>query len=267
MAYVKRNRLYKKKPRFIRKRIARKSRTSKTGLTTYIKKQVQTIVSRNAENKEAYLQVPSNLGTYNSFNNAITLGDFVNVMPYIAQGTNGNSRVGNSIKMKGLYVKGEINVTFPSVAQTVTTGPTLYVRLLCLEDKAYRNAGIGNASILTRNGTDTNFSGYTQDLYTPVDRTRYIVHYDKVIKLHNPNFPQNTSGYINANIRTSQFFSFKIKRSMLKYDANTANIPIDFCPQFAAVWVDPSQIAAGGASLPPNSCQYTLNSICYYEDA
>lgn len=269
MAYVKRNRLIKKKPRYIRKRIARTKRMGKTtGLSTYIKKQVLQAVSRNAENKEAYLQLPATVGTYTSFNNALTLGDFVNVMPNISQGTNGNSRIGNSIKLKGCYVKGEINITFPTTSGTITTGPTLYVRLMCLEDKQYRNAGVGNASILTRNGTDTAFQGYTQDLYTPIDRSRYIVHYDKVIKLHNPNMNQNLSGYYNSNIRTSQFFKFKLKRTgMLKYDSNTSYVPVDFCPQFAAVWVDPSQIAAGGATLPPQSCQYTLNSIAYYEDA
>lgn len=260
---------YSKKIKILRKsKLKRRMMRKKLRVSRAVKKYVQSTMSRQAENKEAYLQVPSTLGSYTTFNNAITLADFVNVMPNISQGTNSYSRVGNAIKLKGLYVKGEINVTFPSTASTITTGPTLYVRLMCLEDKQYRNAGVGNASILTRNGTDTNFSGYTQDLYTPIDKSRYIIHYDKVIKLHNPNFPQNTSGYINANIRTSQFFRFKIKRrKMLKYDSNSNYIPVDFCPQFAAVWVDPSQIAAGGTLNPPLACQYTLNSIAYYEDA
>lgn len=224
------------------------------------------VVARNAENKSAFMNVPSTLGTYTSFNNTIALADFVNVMPPISQGVAENGRVGNKVKLKGLYCKGHVAVTFPNTATTASTSLNIYVRLMCLEDKSYLGSGVGAADILDRNGVNTQFLGYPQDLHTAIDKNRFIVHYDKVIKLQNPNWPQNTSGYINANIQTTKFFRFRVKGRDLLYDSNTSTIPARFCPQFAAVVVDPSM------TLSPNSplvtpCQYTFASTAYYEDA
>lgn len=224
------------------------------------------VVARNAENKSAFINVPSTLGTYTSFNNTITIADFVNVMPPISQGVTENGRVGNKVKLKGLYVKGHVNVVFPTTSVAATTGLNLYVRLMCLEDKSYLGSGVGTATILDRNGVDTQFLGYPQDLNTAIDKNRFIVHYDKVVKLQNPNWPQNSSGYINANIMTTKFFRFKVKGRDLMYDSNTSTIPARFCPQFACAVVDPSLTLAGNSPLT-TPCQYTFASTAYYEDA
>lgn len=236
-------------------------------IKTIARNEAKRVVSRNAENKFAWLQAPSTLGTYTSFNNTIALADFINVMPPVSQGVTESGRIGNKIKLKGLYVKGHVNVVYPTVGAGVTTSLNIYVRLLCLEDKSYLGSGVGAADILDRAGVNTQFLGYPQDLYTPVDKSRFIVHYDKVVKLQNPNMPQNTSGYINANIMTTHFFQFKIKGGRtLEYDSNTATIPSKFCPQFAAVVCDPAMILAGNSPLV-TPCQYTLGSQLYYEDA
>lgn len=259
-----------------RSNLARKSKSkSKVALRvspvakatkSMIARVAKSVVARNVENKQAYIQYPSNLGTYTTFNNTISLSDFVNVVPNVPQGTTSGSRVGNTIKSKGIYVKGTMNIVFPATSGAVTTGLNLYVRMLCLEDKTYRGVGVGTTSILDRNGVATVPLGYPQDLYTPVDKDRFIVHYDKIIKLQNPNFNTSVSGYINANIAVSRYFSFKLKGHTIKYASNSDNTASNYCPQFACFVVDPSLTLAGNSpsSLP---CQYTMSSTMYYEDA
>lgn len=232
-----------------------------------IKQEIKKIIGRNVENKEAYMLVPSTLGTYTSFNNSIALADFVNVMPNISQGVTENGRIANQIRLKGLYVKGLVECLLPTVAGTVTTGPVIYVRIMCIEDKEYLNAGVGTTSILTRAGVNTNFNGYPQDLFTSIDKNRFIVHYDKIIKLQNPNFNQNISGYINANIKVVSPFSFKIKGKKLAYDSNSDSTPAKFNPQIAFAFVDPSMTGTAGTPGGAVACQYTYQSIAYYEDA
>lgn len=224
------------------------------------------VVSRNAENKSAYLQAPSSLGTYTSFNNTISLSDWINVIPNVSQGTASGQRIGNEIKMKGTYVKGTVNVVFPTSAGTVTTGLNLFVRLLCVIDKLQPGGGVGTVSLLERNGSATSVGGYPQDLYTPIDKERFTVLYDKIIKLQNPNFHTSVNGYINANIAVSRYFRFKLKGRMLKYADNTSYTPTNYLPQFAAFVVDPSLTLPGNSPLV-TPCQYTLSSTMYYEDA
>lgn len=231
-----------------------------------IKSVCKNVVSRNTENKSAYLQVPSSMGTYNSFNNTISLADWVNVIPNISQGTASGQRLGNEIKSKGIYVKGTMNVVFPSTSGAVTTGLNLYVRMLCVVDKLQAGAGVGTTAILERNGVATSVGGYPQDLYSPIDKDRFTVLYDKIIKLQNPNFNTSTTGYINANINVSRYFRFKLKGRMLKYTDNSSYTPTNYLPQFACFVVDPSLTLAGNSpTITP--CQYTLSSTMYYEDA
>lgn len=225
------------------------------------------VVSRNAENKSAYLQAPSSMGTYTSFNNTISLADWINVIPNVSQGTASGQRIGNEIKMKGTYVKGTVNVVFPTtVNTTVTTGLNIFVRLLCVIDKLQPGGGVGTVSLLERNGTATSVGGYPQDLYTPIDKDRFTVLYDKIIKLQNPNFSTAQTGYINANVAVSRYFRFKLKGRMLKYADNTSYTPTNYLPQFAAFVVDPSLTLPGNSPLV-TPCQYTLSSTMYYEDA
>lgn len=263
MARFKRvnKRMAKKTKLRVRRKVRRTSKIVRIARSV-----AKSVVARAAETKSAYINLPGTLGTYTSFNNTIALADFVSVMPNISQGTTENTRIGNKIKVKGLYVKGSVQVTFPSVISAATTSLNIYVRLLCLEDKQYLGSGVGSADILQRNGTNTQFLGYPQDLNTPVDRSRYIVHYDRVMKLQNPNWSTNTSGYINANVLTTRFFRFRVNKKDISYDSNTASTPNRFNPQFAAVVCDPSMVLAPSSPLV-TPCAYTLNSVCYFEDA
>lgn len=259
-------RMAKKTKLRVRRSLRRKVRST-SKVVRVARAAARAVVRSNEEVKSVYLNLPSTLGNYTTFNNTIALADFVSVMPPLNQGVTQTGRVGNKIKLKGLYVKGHVNVTFPTTTGTLpSTSPNIYVRLFCLEDKSTLGAGVSSASILERNGVNTSFLGYPQDLHTPVDRKRFIVHYDKVIKLQNPNWSYAQSGVAPADVTTTRFFRFKVRGRDLNYDSNTDTVPTRFNPQFAAVVCDPTLV------LNPNStlvlpCQYTLASTAYFSDA
>lgn len=244
--------------------IMRSARRPKKGFVAAVKNIVTRQIARTSENKQAYLNAPGTIGTYTAFNNSLSLSDFIEVVPRVSQGDGVQNREGNQIKMKGCYVKGHVSVTFPATSGTITTGPTLYVRLLCLIDKSYPGTGVGSTALLERNGLAVGVNGYVQDLTTPIDKNRFQVLYDKVIRIQNPNLPQNLSGYVNTNVITTRAFRFKIPGRVLKYTENSATLPSMFCPNFAAFVVDPSYILPPGSIATP--CQYTLDSTMYFED-
>lgn len=232
-----------------------------------VRQESSKLLKRRLENKDAYLQQPANGTTYTSFNNNIDTNDFYSIMPAISQGVTSAGRIGNSIDMKGLYVKGLVNILFPPNIAGVQqyTSPTLWVRIMCVEDKSSLGTGVTNSQLLTRNGVNTSFQGSPQDLYTAIDKNRYIVHYDKKIMIQNPSYTVGQTGYINANIQTTKYFSFKIGKRTVTYDNNGASTPVKFNPQICFAFIDPSiNVGINSSTL---ACQFTFNSTCYYEDS
>lgn len=258
------------KRKFILKRM-RKTKKTSAGISEKMKKvfrqEASKVLKRRLENKDAYLQQPANGTTYTSFNNNIDTNDFYSIMPTISQGVTSAGRVGNSIDLKGLYVKGLVNILFPPNIAGVQqyTSPTLWVRIMCVEDKSSLGTGVTNSQLLTRNGVNTSFQGSPQDLYTAIDKNRYIVHYDKKIMIQNPSYTVGQTGYINANIQTTKYFSFKIGKRTITYDNNGATTPVKFNPQICFAFIDPSlNVGVNSSTL---ACQFTFNSTCYYEDS
>lgn len=225
------------------------------------------VLKRRLENKDAYLQQPANGTTYTSFNNNIDTNDFYAIMPTISQGVTSAGRIGNSIDIKGLYVKGLVNILFPpsALGVTLSTSPNIWVRIMCVEDKSSLGTGVTNSQLLTRNGVNTSFQGSPQDLYTAIDKNRYIVYYDKKIMISNPNLTLPQSGYYNANVMTTRYFSFKISKRTVTYDNNGATTPVKFNPQICFAFIDPALQVGVNTSAP--ACQFTFNSTVYYEDS
>lgn len=232
-----------------------------------VRQESSKILRRRLENKDAYLQQPSNGTTYTSFNNNIDTNDFYSIMPAISQGVTSAGRVGNSIDIKGLYVKGLVNILFPPNIAGVTqsTSPNIWVRIMCVEDKSSLGTGVTNSQLLTRNGVNTSFQGSPQDLYTAIDKNRYIVHYDKKIMISNPNLTLPQGGYYNSNVMTTKYFSFKIGKRTVTYDNNSSSTTVKFNPQICFAFIDPAlQVGVNSNTV---ACQFTFNSTVYYEDS
>lgn len=258
---------------FKRKFIPKRKKTVKKtlGISEKMKKvfrqEASKVLKRRLENKDAYLQQPANGTTYTSFNNNIDVNDFYQIMPSISQGVTSAGRVGNSIDIKGVYVKGLVNILFPPnlVGVTQSTSPNIWVRIMCVEDKSSLGTGVTNSQLLTRNGVNTSFQGSPQDLYTAIDKNRYIVHYDKKIMISNPNLTLPQGGYYNSNVMTTKYFSFKIGKRTVTYDSNGSTTPVKFNPQICFAFIDPAlQVGVNSNTV---ACQFTFNSTVYYEDS
>lgn len=241
----------------------------------YVKKQV----SRQQENKMAY-KASANADTLANeqipvypiiqFSSSGTTPNGVqSVLPLITQGVGEGQRIGNSIRCKGLYIKGHITINWSTVAGGVSsniTTPEIYIRMVILDQKDQVANGINSTSILDQAGAGFSPNGTMQGMYLPVDKKEFNVYYDKVFKIKNPLFfPSSTTAYINPNVQCTRTFSAKLLGNKLwKYGSNAATIPTSANPQILAFYIDPSNIARSNSLAV---AEYSYVTTMYYEDA
>lgn len=218
--------------------------------TVSIKKEIKRQISRAVETKKSYLEPTSanfNTQTSNNFGvlPSITQANAYQLMPTINLGTDSQSRIGNTIKAKGLYVKGHIYANWQNITASSASFQTMYVRILCISDKqnpvdsiAYSNFATSYQNLLQKGAFSTNFLFSDQaSLYRPVNSDRFTVHYDKVIKLGAYSALTSTANV--DQIYGLKQFKFKVPmKQLLKYD-DTNNRPtncsmplllIGYCP-------------------------------------
>lgn len=256
----------------------RRNYRRKTGSVAKIAKKVATkVLRRQIETKQGYLE-PTGAGfnTQTSQNFPvlpnITQTSMYQLCPTISLGTDSQSRVGNKIKPKGLYVKGHIYGDWNNIVGNNSSFQTIYVRILALADKqnnvdslAYGQFGTSSSILLNKGSTSTNFLFNDQtSLYRPVNTNRFTVYYDKVIKL----------SMYSANLGTAlidqsfglKMFKFKIPmKEDWKFDDSNSrpsnvsmpNLVIGYCPG------DNRNITAG-ATTSFIKCTYYTDF--YYQD-
>lgn len=192
---------------------------------------VQSIVSRNAESKQAFNNQFSQIQNYNSAINSS--GDCAVLVPNIANGTTDNARIGDQIRAQKLTVKGHFITRF-----TGSSGTTYYqncrigVRMFIVQPKSFQsfgaisaNATTWQATLLKKGGTTTGFTGLISDLYAPVNTDAITVYYDKVFYVQNP-YSNAVFGSTMSNLLmpsgTTRFFSktIKLRNKVLKYDSS-----------------------------------------------
>lgn len=276
MAYVsRRGRRRGRKSSFKRRRPARKS-TKK--LTKLIRKVAKKVIIKTAETKTAYLEPTGASFNVQATQNFPVLPNIVQtsmyqLFPTITLGTNAQNRIGNKIKPKGLYVKGHIYGDWSQITGNNSSFQTIYVRIMCIADKTagpdntcYSNFAGSYSQLLNKGATSTNFL-YTDQtsLYRPVNKNRFTVYYDKVIKL----------GMYSANVGTANVdqaqglrrFSFKVpmKEEWIFDDnitdrptnASMPNLVCGYCP-------GDSRYIVNGAITP--FVKMTYYSDFYYTD-
>lgn len=220
MAYVsRRGRRRGRKSSFKRRRPYKKGGSRK--LTKLIRKVAKKVVLKTAETKTSYVEPTGAAFNTQATQNFPLLPNIVQnsmfqICPELTLGTSSQNRIGNKIKPKGLYVKGHIYGDWSQITGNNSSFQTIYVRIMCIADKqnpvdslAYNAFNTGKDILLNKGATATNFL-YTDQtsLYRPINKNRYTVHYDKVIKL----------GMYSANLGTANVdqaqglrrFSFKI---------------------------------------------------------
>ena len=113
------------------------------------------------------------------------------LLPTVNLGTDAQTRTGNKIKPKGLYVKGHIYGDWNNIVANNSSFQTIYVRIMAIADKqnnvdslAYAQFGTSKDLLLNKGASSTNFLFNDQtSLYRPINTNRFTVYYDKVVKL------------------------------------------------------------------------------------
>lgn len=231
------------KSKRLRSRLARKkARRSMPRTKPALVRSIKEVVSSLTESKQAYTTSGNSLVMFNSGIDSV--GDMVQILPYISQGTADNNRIGDQIRAQNLNVKGYIKLNINEVNDS-TKLPSVIARMMvvtmktrpCFYDATGSPATL--ATLLKKGGTTVGFTGLLSDIYAPVNRDAFTVHYDKRFYLNqsyvNATGPSPPSTILSQDIRnTIKFFNLnvKCKNRLLKYDEDVGSgiLPSNFGP-------------------------------------
>lgn len=239
-------------------------------------RQVKQVMSSMTESKQAFHSSGDSLTMCNSGVNSA--GDMFQILPNIADGVLPSQRIGNQIRAQSLNVRGYLKLNINDVTDS-TKLPTVIARVMVVTMKArpcyYDATGTPAtlATLLKKGGTTVGFTGVLSDIYSPINRDAFTVHYDKKFYLNqsyiNVIGASAPSTTIVQDVRnTVKFFKFnvKCKNRVLKYDEDIGSdlLPSNFGP-FLLVgysYLDGSAVDTLSTNL---GIQY--DSVFTYEDA
>lgn len=206
-------------------------------------------------------------------NSSITAGDCEPLIQQIApidspSGNTEQQRMGDRIKPKSLKVKGIVSLNQTNPPQS---NQPIYVRILILSQKDIKlGSSVLGGSVDTSNllqpafagtGNDqTPFVGATQDLLYPVNKQKFKVYMDKVIKLT----PVVSSGSREQNPGYCAKYSYRFKSlpTSLTYDDGAGDWPNNFAP-FVCVGYAYADNSSEDVLRVQHNCYSTLE----FEDA
>jgi len=251
-----------------KKAIKRRPRSTKK-VSKSLRIAVEKIISRDTEDKyntnavgimtqPGVLPLSSQPGSFGSplANTAYTL------LPDIGQGTNYSQRLGDKIKPKSLVVDWVFSLAPLTVAGSSLP---LMVRLLVLKDKEISGAQqvpttpLSTELLLLGNGS-VGGAGIPsiQNILTRVNRKRYTVITDKVMKLDkgsgsDPD-PTNSSVGNLSDVSVNSVHRFRTRipcPAALLYPTTAAIFPSNFAPFFTVMWAQANgDLPAPGDPLP-----------------
>lgn len=209
---------------------------------TNFNRKVKMVLSSLAEDKQAFLTTGNSLSKFNSGIDSV--GDLIQVLPGISQGVAENQRIGNQIRAKNLNIKGYLKLDVNDINDS-TKLPNIVARMMvvtmktapCFTEAQGQAPKVG--TLLKKGGTTTAFSGILSDIYAPINRDVFTVHYDQKFYLNqsyvNATGPSPPSTIISQDVsKTVKFFNINIKckNRVLKYDEDVAGdiLPSNFGP-------------------------------------
>lgn len=226
---------YKKKSNPIKRAVRRAKRTN-------FNRKVKMVLSSLAEDKQAFLTTGNSLSKFNSGIDSV--GDLIQVLPGISQGVAENQRIGNQIRAKNLNIKGYLKLDVNDINDS-TKLPNIVARMMVVTMKNAQNftdaqgASPKIGTLLKKGGTTVAFSGLLSDIYAPLNRDVFTVHYDKRFYLNqsyvNATGPSPPSTIISQDVKnTVKFFNINIKckNRLLRYDEDVSGdiLPSNFGP-------------------------------------
>lgn len=195
-----------------------------------------------------------NTTTFNQYINST--GDCLRLIPPIAQGTTGVTRIGDMVNLKSLHVRGVI--TLGDLAYELVQNCRIGVRVMIVRAKRYMDWNVATSQFGTDytkllEGSTNGFGGYLYDFTTPINKDFFSVIYDRRFYLSRSltNAPTTTSYVLDKSYCA---FSKKLNfhRRKLQYDSstNSSTDPINY-PYFmlcSYVKLDGSAPALGGTT-------------------
>jgi len=235
-------------------------------------KKVLAVIHKQTEDKEAYLaNSDSALVSFNSGINSV--GDCLQLVPNITNGTGINARIGEKINLKSHTVKGYFRIV-PNTAALGYKFTNVGVRMMIVSFKSLINYDAITADttltaklagLLQKGGTTVGFTGLVSDVMAPINRDIFTVHHDK---FYNIKQDYNLSAVGASTMDTLRMFkiSLKVKNKVLKYadDISSGLLPTNYAPVMLIgyTFMDGSLGDTAATNL-----QLFYESIVKYEDS
>lgn len=256
------------------KRVRKTTRSSNQKITRV----VNSILRRKVESKVNFVNYVNE-----PFNSTISVpGDLYNLLPSIAQGTDDNNRIGNSIQPLYTNVRGYVGIHCNDTLYA-TLGP-LDVQLFCLRGKTRKDGSVyprptSDLDIIKRGVTKQQYDGTFASSISPVNTEDFQIIFKKNFRLipipttssSTGSAPTSFSLPNNSNTG-STIYKFKHKINWEKlgvkkllYEATSASQPINenifWCLGFAQ-YNDPNT----AVSTTYTPVQVTMQAMTYYKD-
>lgn len=253
-------------PRFPRKgkKVAPKRKVRRAPRMSFAKK-VQSVINKNAENKQIYNNA------FISFNSGInSAGDIQQVVANLGNGTGDYQRIGDQIRGQQLQVKGWMAMTLSYVSSA--SAARIGVRVMIVQPKNYGSlteisANTGNwlGHLLKKGGTTTGFSGAVSDLQSPINSDAITKYYDKVFYLNLP-YAQTAVGEVST-VGSTRFFSFtkNLRNKLIKYDSSVGSglTSTQFNPVLLCGYV---HLDGSAADVVNTQVQLNYDSMMQFQD-
>jgi hypothetical protein len=205
-------------------------------------KVIKKVISSQNETKQAYITTGNSLVKFNSGITAV--GDLIQVLPNIAQGTGEGQRIGSQIRAQKLNIRGFVKLDI-NTANNNSKLSNVIVRMMVVSMKtspSYQDA-LGMSpkigSLLMKGQSTTAFEGYLQDIYAPINTQVFTVHSDRRFYLRQDNLLPIGASPPSTNLsqdvsNTVKFFNInvKCKNRLLRYDEDVGSdlLPSNFGP-------------------------------------
>lgn len=241
-----------------------RTRLSRAKPSKRFTQKVQSIISKDTETKVVVYQ-----GSTTAFNQQVnSSGDAMRLMPQIANGTAGNQKLGNMIRLQSLKLRGVITFQLP---QTTVNNCRIGVRLLIVKAKRFKDY-VQSASDLGTNfnklleGTSTGLDGSLAAYNTPVNLDYYSCVYDKRF-IMTMSSSASASQVVNDMRQAVKFVNINIpySRRTLHYDENySATEPVDYPYMMVISYTKLDGSIPDGAGTAYLTFQYT--TVAKFED-
>lgn len=255
--------------------VGRRRSVDYSGMNKKVARMVRNAVKRQAETKINFVNYVNQ-----KFNATIsTTADLYNLLPSLAQGTDDNNRVGNSVVPMYTNVRGYVTIS-PNDTIYTTLGP-LDVQLFCLRSKTKKDGSASKSStdldIIKRGVTKQQYDGTFASSISPVNTEDFQVIFKKTFRLipaptTSATPPTDAFSVPNNPNSGSTIYKFqhkinwaKIGVKKLLYEVTGASQPsnenIYFCLGYAQ-YNNPN-VAVSDLYTP---VQMTMQAITYYKD-